>query len=122
MGPKGGFRFGVEIERKDSQGVEQMKVFCYDLVLTVLWAEKLVHPGFLVHDSTLFADVDERQKARAIELAARESQEKGFQYIVCLNSDSLPTEDFSKDFKIDDYVRLRLSDASADTGLLGIRF
>jgi uncharacterized protein YydD (DUF2326 family) len=30
VGPKGGFRFGVEIERKDSQGVEQMKVFCYD--------------------------------------------------------------------------------------------
>jgi len=36
-------------------------------------------PGFLVHDSTLFADVDERQKAQALELAAREASTKGFQ-------------------------------------------
>ena len=32
VAPGGGFRFAVNIERKDSQGVEQMKVFCYDLV------------------------------------------------------------------------------------------
>lgn len=122
VGPKGGFRFGVEIERKDSHGVEQMKVFCYDLVLAELWEGHPVSPGFLMHDSSLFADVDERQKAQALELAARESKEKGFQYICCLNSDSLPIGDFSKEFNIDSYVRLRLTDASEDGGLLGKRF
>jgi uncharacterized protein YydD (DUF2326 family) len=119
---KGGFRFGVDIERKDSHGVEQMKVFCYDLVLAELWATHPVHPGFLVHDSTLFADVDERQKAQALELAAREASAKGFQYICCLNSDTLPVNDFSENFNIDQYVRLRLTDATESGGLLGIRF
>ena len=45
VGPKGGFRFGVDIERKDSHGVEQMKVFYYDLVLAGLWAAHSVNPG-----------------------------------------------------------------------------
>jgi uncharacterized protein YydD (DUF2326 family) len=119
---KGGFSFGVNIERKDSHGVEQMKVFCYDLVLAELWASHEVNPGFLIHDSTLFADVDERQKAQALELAARESTAKGFQYICCLNSDTLPVSDFSEGFNIDQYVRLRLTDATEKGGLLGIRF
>jgi uncharacterized protein YydD (DUF2326 family) len=122
VAPKGGFRFGVDIERKDSHGVEQMKVFCYDLVFTELWAERPVHPGFLMHDSTLFADVDERQKAQALELAARESAAKGFQYICCLNSDTLPASDFSEHFNIEQFVRLRLTDVNEDGGLLGIRF
>jgi uncharacterized protein YydD (DUF2326 family) len=99
-----------------------MKVFCYDLVFTELWAERPVHPGFLMHDSTLFADVDERQKAQALELAARESAAKGFQYICCLNSDTLPASDFSEHFNIEQFVRLRLTDVNEDGGLLGIRF
>lgn len=122
VAPKGGFRFGVDIERKDSHGVEQMKVFCYDLVLTELWASRPVYPGFLIHDSSLFADVDERQKAQALELAAREANDKGFQYICCLNSDTLPVHDFAENFNIDRYVRLRLTDATENGGLLGIRF
>jgi uncharacterized protein YydD (DUF2326 family) len=99
-----------------------MKIFCYDLVLTELWAERPVRPGFLLHDSALFADVDERQKAQALELAARESSDKGFQYICCLNSDTLPTNDFSEQFNIEQFVRLRLTDATEGGGLLGIRF
>src|SRR6202167_106383 len=122
VAPGGGFRFGVDIERRDSHGVEQMKVFCYDLVLAESWASRHVNPGFLIHDSTLFADVDERQKAQALELAARESASHGFQYICCLNSDTLPSSDFTEGFKIDDYVRLRLTDATDTGGLLGIRF
>jgi len=92
------------------------------MVLAELWASRPVYPGFLIHDSTLFADVDERQKAQALELAARESGAKGFQYICCLNSDTLPVNDFSNHFNIDQYVRLRLTDASENGGLLGIRF
>jgi uncharacterized protein YydD (DUF2326 family) len=122
VAPGGGFKFDINIERKDSHGVEQMKVFCYDLVLAELWALRPVRPGFLIHDSTLFADVDERQKAKALELAARESASHGFQYICCLNSDTLPSSDFSEKFKIDNYVILRLTDATEAGGLLGIRF
>jgi len=35
-------------------------------------------PMFLIHDSILFADVDERQKALALELAAKESEKRHF--------------------------------------------
>jgi uncharacterized protein YydD (DUF2326 family) len=119
---EGGYRFNVDIERQDSQGVEQMKVFCYDLMLSTLWAHRRSTPGFLVHDSTIFADVDERQKAHALELAARTSKEQGFQYICCLNSDGIPSEDFSEDFSLQPYVRVELTDEGEKGGLLGIRY
>ena len=93
----------VDIERRDSQGVEQMKVFLYDLTLATLWAEKHSGPGFLIHDSTIYADVDERQKAHALELAARMADAHGFQYICCLNSGAIPESDFSKDFRFQQY-------------------
>ena len=119
---EGGYRFNVEIERQDSQGVEQMKVFCYDLTLATLWADRHIGPQFLIHDSTIFADVDERQKAHALELAAKTSQEHGFQYICCLNSDAIPGNDFSKGFSLQPYVRIELSDEGEAGGLLGIRY
>ena len=119
---EGGYRFNVEIERQDSQGVEQMKVFCYDLTLATLWAARRATPGFLLHDSTIFADVDERQKAHALELAARTAGEQGVQYICCLNSDGIPQEDFSEGFSLQPYVRIELTDEGENGGLLGIRY
>jgi uncharacterized protein YydD (DUF2326 family) len=119
---EGGYRFNVEIERQDSQGVEQMKVFCYDLTLATLWADKRIGPQFLIHDSTIFADVDERQKAHALELAAKTAQEHGFQYICCLNSDAIPEKDFSEGFSLRPYVRIELSDEGERGGLLGMRY
>jgi len=117
-----GYKFNVDIERQDSQGVEQMKVFLYDLTLATLWAAKHSGPGFLVHDSTIFADVDERQKAHALELAARTATTHGFQYICCLNSDAIPKSDFSEGFSLQPYVRIELTDEGEKGGLLGIRY
>jgi uncharacterized protein YydD (DUF2326 family) len=118
----GGYSFNVEIERQDSQGVQQMKVFCYDVTLSTLWAGKRLGPRFLIHDSTIFADVDERQKAHALELAANTAEEQDFQYICCLNSDSVPREDFSEGFSLQPYVRIELTDEGQTGGLLGIRY
>ena len=117
-----GYQFNVEIERQDSQGVEQMKVFCYDLTLATIWAGRHSGPGFLIHDSTIFADVDERQKAHALEVAARTAEANGFQYICCLNSDGVPTSDFSAGFSLAPYVRIELTDEGESGGLLGIRY
>ena len=119
---KTGFKFGVSIERSGSHGISNMKIFCYDLTLAQIWAQKQPSPGFLIHDSILFADVDERQKALALELAAKESERLDFQYICTMNSDTIPRNDFSKSFAFDNYVRLKLSDATNDGGLLGTRF
>jgi uncharacterized protein YydD (DUF2326 family) len=117
-----GYRFNVDIERKDSQGVEQMKVFLYDLTLATLWATKHSGPGFLIHDSTIYADVDERQKAHALELAAKTADAQGFQYICCLNSDAIPEKDFSEGFSLQSHVRIELTDEGETGGLLGIRY
>lgn len=117
-----GYKFQVEIERADSQGFEQMKVFCYDLMLAQLWSQKEIQPGFLIHDSTIFDGVDERQFANGLQLLTKATAECGFQYICCLNSDTVPYQDLPAGFDFTQYVRLILTDATEDGGLLGIRF
>lgn len=117
-----GFQFNVDIERAGSEGINKMKIFCYDLMLAQLWSNRNPSPRLLIHDSTIFDGVDERQVARALELAARESRERGFQYICTLNSDMIPWSEFSPDFDFDSFVRLRLTDDTDEGRLLGIRF
>lgn len=119
---KSGYKFGVNIKGQGSHGKSNMEIFCYDLVLAQIWAEKTKSAGLLIHDSIIFADVDERQKALALQLAVKESEKLGFQYICTMNSDTIPKKDFSDDFNFNSYVRLTLTDASDDGGLLGIRF
>lgn len=117
-----GFEFGVHIHRSTSGGVENMKIFCYDLTVAELWAERKQSPGFLVHDSIIFDGVDERQRALALQLAATECKAFGFQYICTMNSDAVPRTEFGKDFDFDSLVRLRLSDEDPRSSLTGIRF
>jgi len=119
---KTGFKFNVKIERSGSHGIGNMKIYCYDLMLTQIWSQHKKSSGFLVHDSIIFADVDERQKALALQLAAKESGKLRFQYICTMNSDTIPRNDFRQDFNFDKYVRMTFTDATEDGGLLGIRF
>jgi uncharacterized protein YydD (DUF2326 family) len=115
-----GFKYSVDIERAESSGFRKMKVFCYDLTLAELWSERERSPGFIIHDSSIFADVDERQIARALELAKAKAEENGFQYICLLNSDGIPYDEL--DFDIEDHVVLTLTDATESGSLLGMRF
>ena len=117
-----GFQFDVEIMRSGSQGINNMKIFCYDLMLAQLWSTKRSFAGLLIHDSTIFDGVDERQRAQALELAQREAEHLGFQYVCALNSDTLPSDDFSPGFDLSRFVRLRFTDESEEGGLLGIRY
>ena len=117
-----GFRFDVDIMRSGSQGINNMKIFCYDLMLAQLWATKQPSPRLLMHDSTIFDGVDERQIAQSLELAHQEAENNGFQYVCTLNSDTLPSNEFSPSFDLQSFVRLRLTDESEEGGLLGIRY
>ena len=117
-----GFTFDVDILRSGSQGINSMKIFCYDLMLAQLWATKQPSPRLLMHDSTIFDGVDERQIAQSLELAHQEAENKGIQYVCALNSDTLPSNEFSHAFDLESFVRLRLTDESEDGGLLGIRY
>lgn len=118
-----GYSFKIDIRGSRSQGISYMKVFCYDLTFTQLQA-KFLSSCFLIHDSTVFDGVDERQFARALEYVSKKSAEFGFQYICMLNSDIIPTKEFSDDFKktFKESIRLTLTDDSPAGSLLGIRF
>lgn len=119
---EGGYRFAVEIERSGSEGIAKMKVFCFDLMLSQLWAGQTPGIRFLVHDSTIQDGVDSRQRALSLERAAAVAEREGTQYICALNSDMLPNQDFSREFHIARYVRLQLGDKEPSDSLLGIRF
>ena len=118
-----GYRFNVDIKRARSQGIGYMKVFCYDLMLIQLRAQYQDMPGFLIHDSTIYDGVDERQIAASMELASEEAERRGFQYICTINSDLVPYTGFSEKFRaeFDEHVRAELTDKE-DGCLFGIRF
>lgn len=117
-----GYKFDVEIDGSPSEGIGKMKIFCYDLALITFARRRGLGIDFLVHDSTIFDGVDPRQRAHAIELAAEQAEEHGFQYILAVNRDMLPTEDFSEAFNIDPFVVSRLTDTDPSGSLMGYRF
>lgn len=122
---RSGYKYKVDIKRATSQGVNYMKVFCYDLATMQINSTELKRNwDTLIHDSTIFDGVDERQVSKALELAINEANDKNFQYICTLNSDSIPRRDFSQDFldKFNSFVRITLKDDTISGGILGIRY
>ncbi|MFI3137753.1 MAG: DUF2326 domain-containing protein [Methylococcaceae bacterium] len=118
---KNGYRFGVDIKRTGSTGIEKMKVFCYDLMLIQRWQQQVYSPHILIHDSALFDGVDERQVDLALQLMVKESEKNGFQYICTLNTDQIPHL-LSENFNLEAYCVLRLTDDTPENSLLGLRF
>lgn len=118
-----GPKFEVHIAGERSKGITNMQIFCFDLMLTKICTQRGRWPGFLIHDSHLFDGVDERQVAKALQLGAQRAEVDGFQYIVTMNSDSVPTEGFTGGFNLKDYfVSTRLTDEIETGGLFGLRF
>ena len=115
--------FDVSIESQRSKGINNMQIFCFDLMLAELATKRGLGPGFLIHDSHLFDGVDERQVAKALQLGAAHAEKVGFQYIVSMNSDALPEDGFQDDFDVWQFVNpTRLNDQEETGGLFGIRF
>ena len=120
---KGGPKFEASIEGERSKGITNMQIFCFDLTLAEIGMTQCRWPGFLIHDSHLFDGVDERQVAKALQIGASRAEQYGFQYIVTMNSDSLPTTGYEDGFRVEDYVlETKLTDATETGGLFGLRF
>jgi uncharacterized protein YydD (DUF2326 family) len=117
-----GYTYQVDIERSGSEGIEKMKIFCFDLAVLQLQVENRKGIDFLIHDTLMYDSVDARQRARALERANEVTASLGAQYICTMNSDMVPRNDFSEAFNFDAHVRLTLTDASPSDSLLGIRF
>ena len=117
-----GPKFEVYIDSQRSKGITNMQIFCFDLMLIEMCMKRGASPGFLIHDSHLFDGVDERQIANALQIGARKAMELGFQYIVTMNSDALPSDGLAEDFNIDEYILpVRLTDEDGG-GLFGVQF
>lgn len=119
---KDDYSFTVEMEKRGSDGVRQMGIFCFDLALLKTQDRFGREVSFLVHDTPLFDAVDDRQRALALEIADRETRAMHGQYICTMNSDKVPRNDFSKEFNFDSHVVRTLSDAKPSDSLLGIHF
>jgi len=114
------FKFPMQGQR--SKGIKNMQIFCFDMMLMRLCHKRQIGPGFLIHDSHLFDGVDGRQVISALRLGSEISQELGFQYIVTMNEDDAFKETIAG-FDLNDHVLpTRLTDATDDGGLFGIRF
>ncbi len=125
-----GPEFKVQVEGKESKGIRNMQIFCFDLTLAVLWSGRKANspqgksrgPGFLVHDSHLFDGMDSRQVGKAIEMGAEQASKHGFQYIVSINSDQLSSAEFSPSFNPQAFRNpVEITDATETGGIFGMR-
>ena len=121
------FNVSVEIQDDSSDGVNGIKIFCYDFTIMLNGYNNNVR--FICHDSRLFSDIDPRQKSECIKIAEEYTKKYGFQYIVTLNEDFMDTikgatsEDEYNKIKeiIDNNTRLHLTDNNETGKLLGIQ-
>ncbi len=115
-----GPKFDFPIQGRGSRGIDNMQIFCFDMMIMILSNERKIGPDFLVHDSHLFDGVDERQVAKALQIGAELANKHNFQYIVTMNSDDLP--DGIDGFNIKEHILpISITDATEDGGLFGIR-
>jgi len=109
------------IDSRDSVGIGNMVTFCFDLTVSVLAHREGRGPDFLVHDSHIFDGVDERQVARALQLAREVADVEGMQHIVTLNSDDLAKAEQCGFDASETIMEPRLTDVG-EGGLFGVRF
>lgn len=117
------FNIDARIEDDSSDGVNEVKIFCFDFLLLL---QKTTNFEFLFHDSRLLANMDPRQRTMLYRVAYDLCKENGFQYITTINEDALKTikeamepEEYRE--IIDEGIILTLKDDSANSKLLGVQ-
>ncbi|MBP6945192.1 DUF2326 domain-containing protein [Patescibacteria group bacterium] len=118
------FDINVQIDDDTSDGVNEVKIFCFDL--TVLLTKHNHWVNFIFHDSRLFSNIDPRQRATLFRLCEEYSKTDNFQYIATVNEDQVESvrEHYSAlDYTtiIENNIILRLTDESDSSKLLGIQ-
>lgn len=119
---KGQLKVQPTIDGDTSAGIQGVKAFLLDIVCVASAIELGRAPRILIHDSQLFDSMDDRQISSCLNIGARLSEERGFQYIVTINSDRLTAAE-EEGFDRRDYVLSpTLTDADEEGGLFGFRF
>ena len=73
------FNINAHIPKEGSQGVGEVKIFCYDILLYQLNKDLL---NFLAHDGCLFSEMDRRQKTTIFKVILELIKDKDFQYFL----------------------------------------
>ena len=120
---KSGPSFTISIEGGGNQGgIDQMKVYCFDMMLFERTSQRLGGPRFLVHNSHLFDEVDPRQVRSALLFGHDVAKRCKAQYIVLMNSDKFEKANQPSTQEIANAVlATRLTDDEYG-GLFGFRF
>lgn len=117
------YNLSVSLEDDSSDGINNVKIFCFDM--TLLLAQQNHNVKFIFHDSRLFSNMDPRQ----VETSFKQAYERcndNFQYIVSINEnqingelkENMNPEEYTKIFEANKV--LTLTDESDKSKLLGI--
>lgn len=113
----------ARIEDDSSDGVNEVRMFCFDLLLLVCKKSSM---RFIMHDSRLFANMDPRQRETLFRIVQDVCTDNEYQYICSINEDALLSfndlmsiSDYSK--IITDNIILKLNDDAPESKLLGIQ-
>lgn len=118
------FNIDARIESDASDGINNVKIFCYDL--TILFKGRNHKINFVFHDSRLFDGTDERQKTDMFKTVYQKFAAVDKQYIATVNQNQL---DEIKKYTTDEEYKniitqntvLTLTDESDSEKLLGIK-
>ncbi|WP_265504993.1 DUF2326 domain-containing protein, partial [Providencia rustigianii] len=122
------FDIEIYVPRDKSQGINEVKIFCYDFLLFLLNKNLL---GFIAHDGCIFSEMDVRQKATIFKVVLEFVRKYDLQYYVNLSTDTLEqvcdksnegilsSEDITE---IKKSVILELSDKDPKSWLFGMQF
>ena len=116
-------RYGIDVKIQDdsSDGINEVRIFCFDILLLVLQQNHKVR--FIFHDSRLFSNMDTHQRYTALSIGDS-LKNQDFQYIMSMNQDSydiLEEERTAMEFLIvKENIILELSGDRPENKLLGI--
>ena len=115
------YTLDARIEDDSSDGVNEVRIFCFDLLLLLCQKSNL---QFIFHDSRLFANMDPRQREMLFRIVNETCEQNDFQYICSINEDALLSvqpfmtpEEF--EHNITDNIILELKDDAPESKLLG---
>lgn len=122
------FDIDVYVPRDKSQGINEVKIFCYDLLLFLLNKNLF---GLIAHDGCIFSEMDIRQKATIFKVVLEFVRKHNLQYYVNISTDSLEqicdTNNLGilSETEVDEIkksVILELSDKDPKSWLFGMQF
>jgi uncharacterized protein YydD (DUF2326 family) len=118
------FEIEPRIESDASDGINNVKIFCYDLA--ILFKGKNHNIDFIFHDSRLYDSIDERQKSTMFNIIKKYFSNTNKQYIATINQNQLnelrknmTSDDFNEIFE--SHTVLTLTDDNDNDKLLGIK-